>query len=423
MPLSPVLYITYDGLTDPLGPSQILPYLSGLVERGHGFHIISCEKPENFAKYEGKIRELLAKDGMTWHPIPYTKRPPVLSTVIDMLRLWWLCCALHKQHRFVLVHCRSYLPGLLGRRLRRRFGIPFLFDMRGFWADERTDRHIWNKGRLLYRLIYRFFKGEERQMLARADAVVCLTHRASFQVHEWGFFPSPPPPVRTIPCCADEKLFQPAMAPEGERTGLRRELGIAADDLVLMYLGSLGTCYLLNDMLRFYARLLQQEPGARFLFITRHPPEEILEPARRLQIPVDRIIIRGGFKTEMPLLISLADVSISFFGSTFSIMASSPTKIAETLFMGVPVIVNRGIGDLDQIITDGESGLLVDNLSDAAFDRTIARLDLIRHTPADAIISRAREVYSLEQGVSAYAGLYDELATRAGPPLVRRPAV
>src|SRR4051794_20204501 len=45
-PMTSVLYITYDGLTDPLGRSQVLPYLTGLAERGHRITVLSCEKPE-----------------------------------------------------------------------------------------------------------------------------------------------------------------------------------------------------------------------------------------------------------------------------------------------------------------------------------------------------------------------------------------
>ena len=40
-----ILYLSYDGMTDPLGQSQVLPYLIGLTKEGFTFHIISFEKP------------------------------------------------------------------------------------------------------------------------------------------------------------------------------------------------------------------------------------------------------------------------------------------------------------------------------------------------------------------------------------------
>ena len=43
------LFISFDGLTDPLGQSQILPYLIG-ISRDYAITIISCEKKERYLK-------------------------------------------------------------------------------------------------------------------------------------------------------------------------------------------------------------------------------------------------------------------------------------------------------------------------------------------------------------------------------------
>ncbi len=44
-----ILYLSYDGMTDPLGQSQVLPYICGLAKHGYTFTLISCEKPQRFA--------------------------------------------------------------------------------------------------------------------------------------------------------------------------------------------------------------------------------------------------------------------------------------------------------------------------------------------------------------------------------------
>ena len=46
------LYLSYDGMTDPLGQSQVLPYIIGLQQKGIAFTLISFEKIERF-KEEG----------------------------------------------------------------------------------------------------------------------------------------------------------------------------------------------------------------------------------------------------------------------------------------------------------------------------------------------------------------------------------
>jgi hypothetical protein len=54
----PVLYISYDGMTDPLGQSQVIPYLAGLSAKGYVFTLISCEKEDAYKKNRDKIDKL-----------------------------------------------------------------------------------------------------------------------------------------------------------------------------------------------------------------------------------------------------------------------------------------------------------------------------------------------------------------------------
>ncbi|HTF80814.1 MAG TPA: hypothetical protein VL947_03780, partial [Cytophagales bacterium] len=74
-----VLYLSYDGMTDPLGQSQVIPYLCGLSKLGHKIHLVSFEKKVNYKHSRSIVEAILAQDGITWHPRFYTKKPPVLS--------------------------------------------------------------------------------------------------------------------------------------------------------------------------------------------------------------------------------------------------------------------------------------------------------------------------------------------------------
>ena len=52
--MTKILYLSYDGMTDPLGQSQVLPYLTNL-DNDREIHIISCEKASAFKKYQSDI--------------------------------------------------------------------------------------------------------------------------------------------------------------------------------------------------------------------------------------------------------------------------------------------------------------------------------------------------------------------------------
>ncbi|MDZ7606956.1 MAG: hypothetical protein U5K79_15505 [Cyclobacteriaceae bacterium] len=51
-----ILYLTYDGLSYPLGQSQILPYLEGLAALGHPITIISFQKVKAAGRWFSAIQ-------------------------------------------------------------------------------------------------------------------------------------------------------------------------------------------------------------------------------------------------------------------------------------------------------------------------------------------------------------------------------
>ena len=80
--------------------------------------------------------------------------PPVLSTLYDLKRMKNSAFSLQRSHYFDAIHCRSYLPGLIALKLKKKFACPFIFDMRGFWADERVDGGMWNLKNPVFKLVY-----------------------------------------------------------------------------------------------------------------------------------------------------------------------------------------------------------------------------------------------------------------------------
>ena len=153
-----ILYISYDGMTDPLGRSQVIPYLEGLSDEGFSITILSFEKKEMFSQNSDLISGILGNKNIKWVPLFYTKSPPVLSTLWDVNRMISKASKLHRQFGFGVVHCRSYISALAGLSMKKRFGVKFIFDMRGFWADERVEGDIWKLSNPIYRVIYNFFK-------------------------------------------------------------------------------------------------------------------------------------------------------------------------------------------------------------------------------------------------------------------------
>jgi hypothetical protein len=183
-----ILFISYDGMTDPLGQSQVIPYLTGLTEYNYEFTILSCDKPERYKKYKADVDELLKPFPVTWVSIPYHKKPPVLSSIFDFINLKIKATKLHKLEKFDIVHTRPGVPALVGLWLKKKWGMKFLNDIREFYADSRVDGGMWNTNSFIYKTIYKFFKTKEKEAVSASDGIVCLTHAAEKVIRQWPQF-------------------------------------------------------------------------------------------------------------------------------------------------------------------------------------------------------------------------------------------
>jgi len=401
-----VLYISYDGMTDVLGQSQVIPYLTGLAKKGINFTLLSCEKKEQYAQGAKNIRAVLAKAGIGWEPIKYTKKPPVFSTLYDYFRLIQKAKTIHRNSPLSMIHCRSYIPALAGLYMKRKYGIPYLFDMRGFWADERVDGGIWNLKNPIFKLIYKYFKRKEAEFLAESAAVVSLTAAAKNELLKWKIASLGSGKITVIPCCVDMALFNPDTLTIAKKQALKQQLAIKEDDFVLGYLGSIGTWYMLDEMLQYFVSLKKNIPGARFLFVTPNGADDIRAKGKEYHIDTNDIIITQAGRNDVPAMIDLFNYGIFFIKPSYSKMASSPTKQGEIMAMGVPVICNAGVGDTDDIVNNYHSGFVVDNFD---FSPSIHEIIEKNQFNKGKIRARAVDFFSLEKGVDKYYDVYFEL--------------
>lgn len=401
---SNILFISYDGMTDPLGQSQVLPYLAGLSALGYKITLLSCEKTERWHHKE-IIQAICTKHHINWQPVMYTRKPPVFSTIKDVRKMKKVAADLHSKISFDIIHCRSYVSALVGLWMKKKFSVPFIFDMRGFWANERVDGGLWNLNNPLYKRIYLYFKIREKQFLQEATAVVSLTYAAKEEIENWAVASAP---VTVIPCCVDTELFDPESLKPEQVAVLRRKADLPASKLVLGYVGSLGTWYLLPEMLSFFNFWLQHHPDTILFFVTNESKEFIHEAARKQRIDVEKIRIITASRAEMPYYISLMDFGLFFIKNAFSKKASSPVKQGELMAMGVPVICNAGVGDSDFIINKYNSGELVHSFDTDGFADALTKLKTEMNHPAE-IRNGAIDYFDLQKGIDAYAALYESV--------------
>jgi glycosyltransferase involved in cell wall biosynthesis len=400
-----VLYVSYDGMTDALGRSQVIPYLVGLSAKGHTIHIISCEKKQILQEEIDEVADIFKENNISWHPLSFSSRPPWISKLLDVFKIRIKSNRLHTKEQFDVVHCRSYIAALAGLDLKIRHQVKFVFDMRGFWANERIDGDMWNLSNPVYGFIYKYFKKKEKEFFRQSDAVVSLTHNGKSVIKEL-FGESVDKKTTVIPCCVDTQFFSARNIVPEQLSALKTQLGFSADDFILSYLGSTGTWYMTDEMLLFFKKMLVKYTNARFLFISGDHPDFIHSRARYHGIAEERIVIVRASRNLVPLYLSLSAASIFFIRPVFSKKASSPTKQAEIMSMGIPLICNAGVGDTDMLFSDEQAGLVLRDFSDGEMESAINRMDSILAIDPALIRQKAVRFFNLKDGVDSYNEIY-----------------
>lgn len=408
-----VLYISYDGMTDPLGQSQVIPYLNGLAKLSHKIFLISFEKQDRWATSATAIEAQLRLSGIEWLPMRYTAKPPVLSTLYDVFCLKRKVAEVIKTNNIHIVHCRSYISALVGEWAKRKFDTAFVFDMRGFWADERVEGGIWKLSNPVFKMVYSYFKKKETDFLLSADEIVSLTLEAK-SVLDAQYTKTKELSISVIPCCVDVEHFDRTTVSLVDIENIRTDLGVSDDAFVLSYLGSIGTWYLLDEMLDFYARLLSEMPNAYFLFITMDSEAKIKNVAAKKNIPLDRILVKGAARVELPKILRLSDASLFFIKPSYSKKASSPTKMGELLSMGIPLICNDGVGDVGFVMKTANAGILLKECTATEYDKACGQLSWLKQIDKAHLREMAIHHFSLSTGVRSYNDIYMRIEKNKG---------
>jgi glycosyltransferase involved in cell wall biosynthesis len=405
-----VLYLSFDGMTDPLGRSQVLPYLTGLGARGHRIRIVSLEKADAYDREAWRVDEICRQASLEWHPLPYRTRPPLVSTVLNLRTLRRTAERLHRERPADFSHCRSDLPGIAGLKLKRRHGLPLLYDMRAFWPDERAEGGQWDQSKALYRWMFRYFKRRQRELLAEADEIVTLSEAGRRAVTDMRIRDAGAP-ITVIPCCADFDLFAPPQP--DQRATARAELGVDPAAPLLIHVGSIGCNCLLDEMLDFFAVYRERHGQAQFLFVAPAGESTVRASARDRGVG-EAVHFRSASREEVAGSIGAADLGIMFVRPVWSKAAASPTKLGEMLAAGLPVVANSGVGDVAEIVRESGAGVVVDRFDADAYRTAIATLDGMHPSAAD-IREAGRRWFDLATGITRYDAIYRRLGGKEEP--------
>lgn len=403
--MTKVLFISYNGILEHLSQSQVIPYLAGLSREGIKFTLLSYEKREDCEDKKSivSLREYFKNTNIRWYYLTYHKKPGLLAKLFDMSQGISYSFYLAVAHRVNIVHARSTMPAAIAFIVAKSLRIKFIFDMRGLLAEEYVDGKLWSRPSFKYKLVNRL----EKMLLSYADAIVVLTNKINnIFINSDYFRGANEAKINVIPCCVDLKKFKYTFVKDAV---LLEKLNLSGK-FIFVYIGSLGTWYMLEEMLDFFLEAKKLIAHAHFLILTQSGRGFINNIISGKGLDKDDVTVATVRSALMPDFIALADAGIFFIKPSFSKQASSPTKLGEFLACGIPVVINPGVGDTEEMVNSNKVGVSVKSFTESSYRISIQELfELLKEKYSLRIRCRhtAESFLSLEQGVDKYARLYN----------------
>jgi glycosyltransferase involved in cell wall biosynthesis len=398
------LYICYFGLREPLVQTQVLPYLRELARGGVTVSLLTFEpkQKESWGQEETeKWRARLENDGIRWFSLPYHKRPSMPGTLYDIQAGARFAARLARREGINVLHARAHVPMAMAM-LARSFGARcrLLFDIRGLMAEEYADARVWAENSLPFRAV----KKIERAGIRKADEIVVLTRKfrdwlVKQKLKDAG-------QIEVIPCCVDFSLFSEATAEDRKWR---------SEHFELIYAGSVTGLYLLKEMGRFFLAVRELRPGAFLRILTTSSAENAKSVLERAGLSREDFWVGAASPPDVPRYLRRARLGLSFRKPTFSQIAASPTKIAEYLAAGLPVVCNAGVGDTDDLLLNEKVGVVLRAFDAKSYaEAAVAALALAEDASAPERSMRvARACFGLvEIGGVGYRNVYRRLEER-----------
>jgi glycosyltransferase involved in cell wall biosynthesis len=362
-----VVYVTHDSLAEGIGMSQIVPLLIGYADKGLRVGVISCEK----VKAPIELQQTLGQHGIYWKPIKFGRYGP-LGGLGRVFRLAFFL------PRAKVFHCRGDISATATSIRTRK---PFIWDVRGLWLDQKIilsglERRV---------VIIRVAKFLEKRAAAKATAVTTLTS-AVYPVLRRRH-PNLTRNHSVIPTCVDLTKFSFSPIPPQKRN--------------LLLSGVFNDYYDLEKTKKFTA-LLKRDSSIHITWC--HGKE-----AMRESLGVGEDEIKTLTQPEMPKEIANSSFGLAICkeNSGESLLGVMPTKVAEFLATGRPVVVSAGIGDLDSMLIEFGAGVVLS----ASLEHDINLLEKLLLDPQTSYRCRAlAEFYfSMDLAVNKYYRILSDL--------------
>lgn len=197
-----------------------------------------------------------------------------------------------------------------------------------------------------------------------------------------------------------------SMSIHTSNSALRNEFGIADDHILLGTVGRLVPVKAMEVFLHAAAEIVAAFPLASFIIVGDGPERKKLEELAG-QLELGDKLLFTGFREDALDIVNAMDIFVMT-----SLHEGIPTALLEAMYLAKPVVVSA-VGGLPEVVNTGASGVLVQDITPAAFAQ--ACFKLIVNTEARIALGRAAHArivseFAISQNANALINLYRELS-------------
>lgn len=367
-------YITIDSLSEGVGSSQISPLIWRLSKLGLKISLISFEKTIPDPALIDSFDSL----GVEWKPIPFGENGPIGGA--ERFRI------LRREiPQTDLIHARSEIPAVSGIASGK---APVLWDVRSLWADQK----IVNQPSRTNKMLYRSYRGIEYIAAHKSLGVSTLTNAVVPILEQRN---GKLPELRAVvPTAVDLDRFQQSTT--------------MPSHLRALFSGTFNDYYDLELSALFIREV------RRIINVETHWARPYESERSQLGVGEDRIF--PSSQQGMAKLIPNYSfgVAVCKLDAGLSLAGAMPTKIGEFLACGRPVVVNKGLGDMDGFIKEFNAGIIIDGDRNNLGEQAEKLVELVLDTDLpNRCRALAEKYFSMDIGSINYLDLYTRMKSRS----------
>lgn len=334
-----MIYLTYADQPSGVYSSQVVDVCNFLNESHNAqIRLVSFISLHNFSHNRQKIKREMPS------AIVLPMLPRMTSFGFNTLMLFFVLLFLNQRS----VIARNVLAARIALRLRSFLKLKVCFDGRGAIAAE------WNE----YQVVpLQEWKNSihtwEKSVVLNADFRIAVSEElVKYWNERYGYSENK---HVVIPCTLNTS-FRPEILKQEEIENARKKMKFDADDIVLVYSGSTAGWQSFDLLQGFLQKIINNNKNIKVLFLSEKDKNV---DQLKTEFP-DKIFQTFVKHSEVSGILKSCDIGILIREKSVTNQVASPTKFAEYLSAGLPVIISEGIGDYTSFVKQNDCGWVLD---------------------------------------------------------------